>query len=164
MSNDGQVTPVPDDFDGPVFPYRGQETHGVPDSGYETIDDDLYAQGRPVEYTEPEREPDPVPVRIVSGDKSRVVKSFRVGRLVAPVGSAAQILPRHENRTTAKVRNMHATDVMYVSDSNSVTALSGYPVPASGEWSTDSTEPVYATSGTANVIEVATVVELEEEQ
>lgn len=69
-----KVTPVPDNIAGPVFPYRGQETHGVlPGDPFHGVPD--HDAEEPVTYDDLDKDiPVVVPVRIVTdGKRERVI-------------------------------------------------------------------------------------------
>src|SRR6185369_6493760 len=69
----GAVEPTPERVAGPVFAYRGQETHGVETTRDATqVDPNTWVDAADYEpdYEALESEPEPIPVRIVVGDQA----------------------------------------------------------------------------------------------
>jgi hypothetical protein len=137
------LQPVPDRAAGPVFPYRGQQTHGVAPTGQwedvpvqETVD---------VEY--PPREPEqvPVPVRIVTDDHAEQVRRMRISRTYAGTLKSDMVAPLNRARINLKIRNLDAVRTVYILDEpNSNAAQNGYPVPPLTEWTSVTQWEVYA--------------------
>lgn len=131
------LTPVPEHFAGPVFPYRGQETHGVdptPSPHYvdETADNELENQA---DYEDQSPVAIPVPVVVVN-EHGRELKLFRTGQTIVPVATVAggnspavQILGDNRSRNSLRITNHGATEV-YVGNGPSVDQTTGYQLPS----------------------------------
>lgn len=134
--------------EGVNFPYRGIEQHGV--EFHESIPEEL--EGAPsskeLEFIEPPHyagrphTPPPVPVRIVT-EHAREMCMFQADQFTVNDGSnnsPLMILGRQENRHHFIIRNMDATNNVYIGDSPNVTANTGFQIPA------NSTTPRFATT------------------
>lgn len=145
-----------------VLPYRGIETHGVAFTGEFDIDADEADYGTTVAVPiEPEpKEDEPIPVRLVSSGASEL-KTWRVVReYCRSTESSRQILGLDETRSNTRIRNLHATDVLYVSHESFNDIANAYPVPAGAEFAlSTATTPVYAKPAGANDISVAVAFE-----
>lgn len=156
------LEPTPESYAGPVFAYRGTEKHGVEPTGQSIINaEELdYTYGRPVEYAEEQPEPDAIPVRVVNSS-AHEIKDFRVIRTFA--GDQPGILvARNEKRSNLKIRNLHATKTIYVSDVvlGAAGTAFGYPVPAGTEFSLlTATTEIYGVSEDTTQIPIAVMYE-----
>src|SRR4051794_18396148 len=98
------MQPVPDRVAGPVFPYRGQETHGVaPTDAWEDVP---VRETVDVEYEPREPEQVPVPVRIVTDDHGEQLRRLRIMRTFAGILKADLVAPMNRARTNLKIRNL----------------------------------------------------------
>jgi hypothetical protein len=157
-----RMQPVPEQVAGTNFPYRGMETHGVdPGDVQITVDPEEADYGTTVAIPlEPEEsEPDPVPVRIVS-EGGNELKEFRVIREYCRGGeSSRRIIGQDEDRSKVRIKNLHASDSLYVSDIAFNDIGMGYPIASGSELELTSKTPVYARAGSTNDIPVAMIVE-----
>lgn len=119
MTNE-PTKPILERMRGAVMPgNRGMEQHGVPVEGAPQVVDE-WELGDPVE-TEPEkRDPDPIPVRVVSGDSPTETKDFRAAVVPVGAGQTGMILARDPKRTRATIvawgpSGNEANDPRYVS-------------------------------------------------
>lgn len=144
MPTDNQtpLEPVPEDYTGKVYPYRGTETHGVPDPDYTEPDLEFKGEQARVEYEEPEKETDPIPVRVVN-EYAREETQWRVSRFPVSAGQSTHIVARDRTRTQVIVKVV--TGSIVISDQQNPAAFTGYPLGAGETFTTDAVTPVYAT-------------------
>jgi hypothetical protein len=146
-----------------VLPYRGVETHGVALTGQVDVNPNEADYGTTVGVVlePPEKHPDPVPVVIVSEDTGAgALKTWRVVREYARAATPRRILGQDDTRTSVKVRNLHATDTLYVGPDTFVTISQGYPIPPGTEFSlSDAVTTIWALTGSTNDIDIAILVE-----
>jgi hypothetical protein len=164
------VKPVPEQVQGPAFPYRGSNTHGVdPTKGvnlseyYENNEfDDEEDTGQPLP---PQDETDPVPVRIVQ-HSARELAQFRTVRF--SVTGPQQILGRHEKRSAVyiKVHKVLAdgstvnTDPIYVGSDSGISTYTGYRLDVGDNFPPiNTTEDIWVTCDPTKVIEVSVIYE-----
>lgn len=147
------VDPIAESRPG-YLPYRGTEFHGVPPKSQWIPDAEGYGDGSvPVVYDDDSGPDHVVNVRVITDSKEEV-KAFRVGS--SAVGAdARQVVSRQRNRTNLKIRNMHATDRVWLGHNESVSANNGYPLDANAEITVTSTEAVWMVSATVNVVPIA---------
>lgn len=143
MPNDKPLEPVPEDYAGKVYPYRGTETHGVPDPEYTEPDLEFKGEHARVEYEEPEREHDPIPVIIVN-ESAREETQWRVSRVPIDNGQSTHIVARDRRRTSVIVKVV--TGSIVISDQPNPVAFTGFPLVAGETFTTDAVTPVYATA------------------
>jgi hypothetical protein len=136
-----RVTPVPERAVGEVFAYRGTEQHGVAPTTHfhdvppidETVD--VHVEEQPPEQA-------PVPVRIVyeHSNERRDWRAVNVPVAGGAVGATPStlIVGRNRSRTALRVKNTHATDIVYIGSSESVNAATGYPLAAGESITLDS--------------------------
>lgn len=153
----GRVDPVPEEYAGENFPYRGIETHGVEPT--ERPEEEREWDGVvPAEYRIPDAEPEPTPVRIVQTGGKELHK-WHVRRDYAN-GAASRILGRNETRTAMRVRNLDPAVTVWVGSEGSVQAFTGYPVPAGTEFKLDKAEAeVWAISEDGTQVPLAIIEE-----
>lgn len=111
---------------GPVFPYRGQEQHGVAvtQAPY-VLGADVYDYDVP-EYMEAIDEQEPIAVRVVEAD-SREVRGFAATQTI--VDSITRIIAgANERRRSVKVRNMDAVKRIYIGHDLTLSVGTGYPI------------------------------------
>lgn len=168
-----RVKPVPDEIEGPNFPYRGAQTHGVdqspgsdPERYYENEEWDDGASASEMGYLPDDKIDEPVPVRIVSatGKERRDWRATRV-----TVGDVAQqILGRHDKRlrtviTVHPVLNDGTTantDPIYIGNDAGLRPYTGYRIAAGNTFDQlQSTEDVWAIADPGKTIEVSIITE-----
>lgn len=138
------IEPVPERVAGPVFPYRGMETHGVaPNADWRNPEEyDGYERGVEVDTEPPPEDPDPIPVRIVTQDQGEVI-CFS-GTQVTIAAGKEYSLPRDKNRRNLRIVNVNAFSNIYISaEAGQGGALQGYPLRPNTELPIGSTEPVF---------------------
>lgn len=152
-----RVEPVEEHVKGVVFPYRGMEQHGVPQSASvnpEDYYDEEMVEDRPDEYLPEQEEEVPVPVRIVQAT-SRERLEWRVSRFLVSE-NCQEILGRHEKRRHARIRVHGSSDPIYISPDNGVKPLTGYLIPAGTEFGPiSSTENIYACADPTKTVEIS---------
>jgi hypothetical protein len=156
-----RVRPVMDRVAGVNFPYRGSETHGVDPTDSVDIDPEEADYGTTVAVPlEPETEDiEPVPVRIVSAS-SKELRTFRVIREYCRGNEPARrIIGQDENRTTVRIKNLHASDLLYISDMGFNDVGMGYPIAGGQELEVSAETAIYAKASAANDISIAMFVE-----
>lgn len=136
------VPPVPEEYEGTNFPYRGTNEHGVephsmPHEFLPEWDDTVSG-----EY-EPEIAPvDPVPVRVVER-YTRELKTWQPIRTIIPALETRMILGQDNTRTSAVITNL-GTETIYIGDTVGVRDYTGFPVNAGGTFSFGAETAVYA--------------------
>lgn len=167
-----RVKPVPDSIEGPNFPYRGSETHGVdqgptnPDQYYENEQWDDGASTTEMGYLPDDKIEEPVPVRIVSATgKER--RDWRATRVVV-TDQAQMILGRHDKRlrTVITVHPYAAdettanTNPIYIGNDAGLRQYTGYRIGAGTTFDTlMSTEDVWAIAPVGASVEVSVITE-----
>ena len=145
----------------PVIPYRGIETHGVKPDAVPDVDPDEadYGATRAVPIEPEDKEPDPIPVKIVSGDSAKEINKWSTYREVATGNSrvARRVVGYDENRSGGQLKNMHAADTLYVFPDNFTDIGYGWPIAAGATFDLSDTE-VWALAGGANDIPIAVMV------
>ncbi len=135
------IQPTVDNLGRGFIPYRGTEGHGVPfgdytgESGNEiaTVD---------IEYDEPEKEPAPLPVKIIDDPSPPTVTRFS-GSLTNVDARPRLVVSSVANRTSGKIVNQ-GPGTLYVGPDNSVSRLSGYPVKPNETFAIPGSESVWA--------------------
>jgi hypothetical protein len=143
-----RVQPVPEQYEGVNFPYRGIETHGVP------VPENVKYDTREFAYPEEEPEtpesalpePDPVLVRVVDRSaRERYV--WRCSQFTV-TEQAQQILGRHDKRRNVRIRNQGGADggaSVYIGYDDMVKTYTGYLIPTFTEiFPVTSTEEIWA--------------------
>lgn len=166
-----RVKPVPDSIEGPNFPYRGAETHGVdqgpnPPEYYENEQWDDGASATEMGYLPDDKIEEPVPVRIVSATgKER--RDWRATRVVV-TDQAQMILGRHDKRlrTVITVHPFAAdettanTNPIYIGNDAGLRQYTGYRIGAGTTFDTlMSTEDVWAIAPVGTSVEVSVITE-----
>lgn len=145
-----------------VFAYRGQETHGVPMTGTpDLVDvDDL---GDPVVPNDEPTEPDPIPVRIVSGG-GREYRHARIQRTYA-ADDPTQVVGMNNARTGVRIRNLSTTAgdrVWFAEQAHIATNIYGYPLDPGAEVTLSTEEAIFVRRDPAsptNPIPLAVLIE-----
>jgi hypothetical protein len=136
------ITPTPEHVTGPVFPYRGQETHGV--SPVDKWSDVPVHETVDVEYPDRAPEQEPIPVRIVTADHGEQIRRTRISRLFAGTLKGELIAGLNRARTQLNIRNCDAVRTVYITDEpNSVSEQFGYPILPGGEFKTTTQMELY---------------------
>lgn len=145
-----------------VLPYRGTETHGVAVVDLPDVDADEadYGVTVAVPVERPEPDPDPIPVRVVTSGDGDELKTWRVIREYVRPNESRQILGQDELRNNTRIRNVHATDIVYLSHESFADPGNGYPLAAGSEFTlTRAVTPVWAFTNGANGIPLAISIE-----
>ena len=157
-----RMKPILEHVAGVNFPYRGQETHGVdPTDDASNPDPEEANYGVTVAVPiEPEiQEPEPVSVKIVSSG-AKELRAFRIIReYCRATESSRRIIGQDETRTTARIKNLHASDLLYISDMAFNDVAMAYPIAGGAELEVSAETSVYAKPSAANDIPVAIFVE-----
>lgn len=161
-----RATPETYQEKGVNFPYRGTETHGVP---YEsTIPDEL--EGRqfeevaqlPPHYMPEPRKPIPVPVKIVD-DSACERREWMADQFLITDGSnnaPLMVVGRHDNRHFVIIRNMDATNPVYIGPSSNVNSQNGFQIPANTTSTRFyTTEAIYAACATGQTVQISVMWE-----
>lgn len=136
------ATPVPERIAGTVFPYRGQEQHGVAHTAEPFVDGDQWDID--AVDTKPEPAPiDPIPVIIVNvtGNERRTFHTAQVTVGVTPT----LVLGRNDKRTSVRIRNLEvvAGPIAYIGNSVNVAAISGWALYPGTELELKTEDVVY---------------------
>lgn len=157
MPNREPLKPVPEHYAGKNYPYRGTETHGVPDPTYTEPDVEFKGEDQHAVYEEPVPETPPIPVRIVT-EHSREIKSFRVVRYLVDM-TAILLLGQERERTKCRIRNTDPVNTVFIGASGLNPWLNGYPIlPGQEVAEIATTDAIWAVAPTAPVA-VAVFVE-----
>lgn len=106
------IPPVPEEYVGDNNPYRGTESHGVARTVEPTPIEGYGATQPGVTYVKPEKDEEPVPVRIVQSF-GREIKDWRAH--TGSVGTQGiTILGRNEARSSVLVQNQDAANSLYI--------------------------------------------------
>lgn len=171
------VTPEGEDIPEPVepheegrqryLPYRGTEMHGVNSPDPTMVPDaEGYGPGTvDVIYDELPQGGTVLDVRVIPPDSAETLAAWRVNQLTAPpAGNPPQnIAGRNRSRTSLKIKNMSATDGIWVGPAAELSAFTGYLIDPHGELTLSSTETVFAVANSANVVAVCTLTEFTQE-
>src|SRR3954467_15050155 len=147
-----RITPLVEQMEGVNFPYRGGETHGVDPTVPSHIDPEEADYGTTVAVAlEPkEDEPEPVPVRIVSEGVGEL-PTFRVVREYCRGNEPSRrIIGQDEARTTVRIKNLHPSDLRYVSDIPFNDVGMAYPIAGGAELELSAQTSVFAKASGAN--------------
>lgn len=148
-------TPVMEHVAGVVFPYRGQEQHGVEATDPWQLGPDVWDEYTAVE-PEPEPRPEPIPVKIVPQDRHEL-RTITVGQLFCD--STPRILAgRNEARTKLTVANTSTTTV-YVNANVGVSPLNGFPITPGDKLELVSEDVLYGISADGSQASVAVLQE-----
>lgn len=150
------IPPTPEHYAGENFQYRGTETHGVPvDESAEPLHD-LYENNASGRY-EPAPEPvEPIPVFVVS-QSGRELRRWRTGQEILDSTSALvtrMLVGRNPARNSVTVKNTGA-QTMYVGETESVAAYTGYPIPSGVEKTFYHEDPIFAVAVAGQATTVA---------
>lgn len=161
------IEPVPERVQGPVFPYRGMETHGVaPNADWRDPEQyDGYERGVEVDTEPVEPEPDPIPVYIVQ-QGGREIRRTLIGRSFATGttkgGGASNVVGARfqgHTRRSAKVKNLDTTTVYIGTSQETATAMHGWPLAQNEVWETSGEESIWASGTSPNESPLAVTVE-----
>lgn len=154
---DDALTPVPEEIDGDVIPYRGTETHGV-DAGNVTYVDPRGELRKSVDaVVKPaDHPPTPILVKVVNSDGDEVWD----WRVVSTVASAtpASILNRDRRRTSARIINNGAVTVL-IGRSQMMNSLNSFPIAAGQLLEVHHTEDVWVISNDGSNVDVRAHIE-----
>lgn len=160
-----RLQPVPETYKGVNLPYRGVQNHGValpeganPDAYYEASGYDLNPDA--FETIPADKEPDPVPVRIVM-ESARERFPFRCGSLVIPTNSnVLELMGRNDRRIKVRMRvpGSSAGSVIFGGDRN-LSSVNGYTITTGGEIEIATTENIYVVN--ANPTQAPTIMYVE---
>lgn len=154
------LQPIPDRIEPVNFPYRGQEQHGVEVEGKPWIPKDADEQSweSTVDYAEPERPLEPVPVRIVS-ETARETKHWRAWRHTAEQ-NATMCAGRNLNRTRIRIRNMSTDTDVFISGDSNCSVYAAFPLPFGTEIVLETETEVYCvTARDVDPVELAILSE-----
>jgi hypothetical protein len=153
------VQPVAEEYAGQNFPYRGVESHGV----QPTVDPAEYADAwdegtKVVAVSADDGEP-PEPVRVIVVNKAaREIKDWRPIRVsVGPNGG--NVLSRNDQRTSARIQNISTDKTCYLSNDSGVSTYTGHPLGPGQVLDLQTTQDVFAISGTQDQVELSIVVQ-----
>lgn len=161
-------TPIELHEEGVNFPYRGVEQHGVPydheipeelEGSPSKEDLDLVL---PPHYAPRPHRPQPVPVTVITAGVSerRLWQADQFGVTDGTANGPLMIVGRQDTRHYVTIRNMDATNPVYIGNSPSVTANTGYQIPAGGTTNRMyTTEAIYAVTGSGNVVQISVMWE-----
>jgi hypothetical protein len=148
------LPPVLEHVEGQNFPYRGMYDHGVEptekphDPSMYGVDPD-HVDGHIVGLEAPEKEPEPIPVRLVQEFKQEL-RRFGSGRMTVDFTSlnnaanrAVELIGRSETRTSVKILNMDPTNILLVSQTREECSTMGYPVYPGKEHTLVGEDPVF---------------------
>lgn len=150
------LTPVPEEYEGTNFPYRGTGNHGVeptpgvdPEAYYDRSSFDMNPDK--FESLPPEKEPDPVPVRIVN-ENARERFNFRTGTItLLPNANPVELFARNDNRSLIRLRVPGtSTGSFLVSHDRGMAPGMSYTLSPGNEIEFRTTEPVYVVQATAS--------------
>lgn len=161
------LEPVPERVQGPVFPYRGMETHGVdPGKDWRNPEEyDGYERGVTVDFEEEKAVADPIPVFIVEqgGREIRrtiVFRSFATGTTKG--GGASHVVSsdfQGRLRRSAKVKNLATTTVYIGTSQEGASVMHGWPLVENEVWETTGEEDIWAIGTAADESPLAVTVE-----
>jgi hypothetical protein len=145
---------------GAVFPYRGQEPHGV-DPGTPYVRGEDETDYDPDDFHGEVYAPEPIPVRVVTED-SHEIRAFRVYQTA--VGSIATntaanvptiIAGQNERREVVRVKNLDAAKTVYLGHDQTLTPATGWPLLFGQELELKGETAVYGCSADGSVVIVA---------
>lgn len=143
------IPPVPEEYEGVNFPYRGVGNHGVeptkgvdPEAYYDRTSYDMDPDN--FESLPPEKEPDPVPVRIVN-ENARERYHFRTVSMTIPTTSdTVELCGRNDNRSLLRIRVPGSSPGSIVfGGSRNLSPGTVYTLAAGQEIEFRTTEPVF---------------------
>ena len=121
-------TPIPDNPAPLYVPYRGTEQHGVPFGSDIPLPPEDVEGGKvnTTGYVPPTEDIAPVPVRIVE-EAVHEYSQWRAYQTYA-TDTVSRVVPRKERRQTVKIRNVSASDRVWIGHDNGVSPISGFPL------------------------------------
>lgn len=131
-------------------PYRGMEDHGVTPPYKATAVPNYDDEREGYLPTPPEKEEEPIPVRVVQ-EFSKELKKFRVYTTTVATGTAVNLCGRNEARSAIHIKNMAASGFIWISHSLSLcNDTFGYAIASRGEIVINTENPVYCYAATAD--------------
>lgn len=146
-------------------PYRGGEFHGVAPGKPIEQDAEGYGSGTiDVVWDETPPGGTVIDVRVISDDAEQL-HAWRVNQYVAPPAGnpPVNIANRMRNRTKLQIKNMSATDGLWIGPDPELTAFNGYFIDPGDEVPLSSTEAVYALGNGPNLVPVCLMYEFTQE-
>lgn len=161
------IPPVPEEYEGTNYPYRGIESHGVAETPgvdpEEYYEHDKWDAGpaHPASL-EAEKEPDPVKVKVVN-ETARERFAFRAFQFPANGLTAQQFLGRNDKRSVVKIKLVTggSTNVI-VGHDNGVKPTTGYIIQPGQETSIRTTEELFCIADKGGATDYVTFHVLEE--
>jgi hypothetical protein len=144
-----------DHHESDVNAYRGIDVHGVAHGPKWNDVDPITPDDAVVEFEIPDKEPDPIPVRIVTGNKSQELVRANVTHAYAVPNQQQRLIARDLNRKTCKITNLHATDTVWISTESGVQPYTGYPIKPGVEFTVTANNAMWCVAGGTNQIELA---------
>lgn len=138
-----------------VNAYRGIDVHGVPGGPKWNDVDPITPDDALVEFEVPPPEPDPIPVRIVTGNTATELFRSTVVHAYAIPNQQQRLIGRDLKRKICKITNLHATDTVWISTDQGVQPYTGYPIKAGVEFTVTANNSLWCIAGAANQIELA---------
>lgn len=155
-------TPIPDNLAPKYVPYLGSEQHGVPFGSDIPLPPEDVEGGKVVAgdyYAPPTEDVTPVPVRIVE-EATHEYSQWRAYQTYA-TGVVSRVVPRKERRQSVKIRNVSASDRVWIGHDNGVTPISGYPLNggAAEELTGEGEIWAVADTGVVNPVQLAVLLQ-----
>lgn len=156
------VEPVPETVAGPVFAYRGMETHGVEPGGPYRDPIDYDSRGVVV-YEDEEEQPDPIPVYVVN-QGAREIRDWRTIRTYAATqGQSAKLVINDDyqsrRRSKVTVKNMDVSPVYIGHDQTSASPAFGFILGAGEKIDLNAQSQIWAVGTAAYDAPLAVIVE-----
>lgn len=136
--------PILESYSGTNHPYRGIEQHGVADT--ESPDDPTpeWPNGtRTVVYAEPPKEPDPIPVKIVS-ESGQEIRGLAIEQSIIMGGTPTRIVHARRGRTKVTIRNTDPAKRIWIGVNESLVYYVGFPIDGNGSFDTSSEGDIWA--------------------
>ena len=152
------LKPIPEEYEGHNFPYRGTETHGV-DPLYDVpVPADQWEGGSITVNVDHEKQAPQtvVPVRIVN-QGPREIKEWRAFRVYAGANPSI-LVGKFDARESFTIRNLSPDKKIYLGGDLQVSRGQGYPVDPGAVFSIDCDTEVWGISEDGSDIDVAVYV------
>ena len=155
-------TPIPDNLAPLYVPYRGTEQHGVAFGSQIPLADEDVEGGKVVAdnyYAPPTEDVAPVPVRIVE-EATHEYSQWRAFQTFV-TGTVSRVVPRKERRQLVKIRNVSASDRVWIGHDNGVTPISGFPLNGGAAEELTGEGEIWAVADTAvvNPVQIAVLLQ-----